>query len=562
MLSAISSAAVGQAPVVLPVAGEITRVQDSAWVRPDDGSLERPADVLAAEGFQPIDALEASPEGPAWLRIPLQAPEHHAGSWKITVKRRYFRELELFVPTADGAFQRYSNSLAEYQPVELSAWFMVYPLTLAPGQRAELVLRAETLQGPLSPLDISIQTEAEYLGERATAMWAFGLYFGAVIALVFYNLVLYLNLRTPGHRMYVLAMTAVLLFMGMDAGLLQNLLPEALRERELMITVTLSCLMMAATIRFFQVFSGSAERIPRISTVLTVVALAFLVLAGITAFAPLGAAALFGPLAQLMTSIMVFVLIAAAALAGWRGSNAAWIFLAGWSAFLIGGFVRSLIGVEAIPRTEIAEYALYVGSVLEAMILALGLSYRVGQLREQRIRAEHEQHRAMTLANQDALTGAYNRRFFENYLDTLLEDQRRSNSESALLFLDIDWFKQINDTHGHEAGDVMLRSLTRRCLRELREGDVLCRLGGDEFAVVLRSLSGRAAVDVARRIHRSVTDAPVHYDGQPLALKISIGVLARFEPGMSRSDVLRQADQALYAAKQQGRNRVACSSSQ
>jgi len=552
-----ASPALGQAPVVLPISGEITRLQDAAWIRVDDGSLERPSEVLAAGGFQPMAALQPPPSGAVWMRVPVRAPEKSAGPWKLTIKRRYFRKLELFVPNADGGYERYSNSMAEYHPVELSAWFMVYPLALAPGQRADLLVRAETLQGPLSPLDISVQTESEYLGERANAMWAFGLYFGAVVALIFYNLVLYLNLRTPGHRMYVLAMTAVLLFMGMDAGLLQELLPVFLRERELLITVMLSCLMMAATIRFFQVFAGASERVPRINKGLSLVVVLFLVVAGTSAVAPLEATAWLGPLTQLMTSLMIFVLIGVAALTGWRGSNPAWIFLAGWSAFLLGGFIRSLIGVEAIARTPVAEYSLYVGSVLEAMILALGLSYRVGQLREQRIRAEFEQHRAMTLANQDALTGAYNRRFFENYLETLLEDQPGAQSESALLLLDIDWFKQTNDTHGHEAGDMMLRSLTRRCLRELREGDVLCRLGGDEFAIVLRSASGRAAMEAARRIHHAVTGAPVQYDGEELALTMSIGVLDHLRPGMSRSDALRKADQALYSAKEQGRNRVA-----
>jgi two-component system cell cycle response regulator len=199
--------------------------------------------------------------------------------------------------------------------------------------------------------------------------------------------------------------------------------------------------------------------------------------------------------------------------------------------------------------------------MLEAMILALGLSYRVGQLREQRIRAENEQHRAMTLANQDALTGAYNRRFFENYLKAMIEETRGQDVEGALLLIDIDFFKQINDTHGHEAGDMMLRSLTRRCLRELRDGDVLCRLGGDEFAVVLRSLSGSAAVEVARRIHRSVSDRPVHYDGMQIDLSISVGVLQNLEPRMTRSEALRQADQALYRAKEQGRNRVSAETS-
>lgn len=553
-----ASGVVAQQEVVLPASGEATRLQESAHVLEHHESLDSIHAVLESDRFRPMEEFGLdTPIGDAvWLRIPVQAPENSSGPWKLKVKRRFFREFELYLPGTDGTRNRHSNSLAEYQPVSLSAWHMVYPLEIPAGERTELVIRVHTLQGTLGPLDISVQSESDHLLDRSTAMWAFGLYFGAVIALIFYNLVLYLNLRTPGHRMYVVAMTTVLLFMGMDSGLIQHLLPAALRERELLIAVTLNCLMMAATIRFFQVFASADEHIPRFSKGLSVLALVFLALAAVTAIAPLGAAVTLAPVVQLLTTLTVVILITAAIMTGRRGSSAAWVFLAAWGAFLGGGVIRSLIGVEVVPRTPITEYAVYVGSVLEAMILALGLSYRVGQLREQRIRAEHEQHRAMTLANQDSLTGAYNRRFFESYLNAILDDAGRGEIEGALLLIDIDYFKEVNDTYGHEAGDVMLRSLTRRCLRELRDGDVLCRLGGDEFAIVLRSLSGRAAVEVARRIHRAVVDRPVNYDGEEIDLSISIGVLAEFEPGIGRSGALRRADQALYAAKDQGRNQV------
>lgn len=558
LLLLLALPAPAQPDLVLPVSGEVTSVQEAALFLQDDGSLDSPQDVMVATGFRPLVdvARDARPEGSVWLRIPVEAPGADPVNWKIKVKRRYFRELELFVPDGDGSYARYSNSVAEYQPVDLSARSLVYALSLEPGQRAELILRVETLQGSLSPLDISIQSETDFLADRSTSMWAFGLYFGAVIALVFYNLVLYLNLRTPGHRMYVLAMTSVLLFMGMDSGLLQGLLPESLRERELLIVIVLSCLMMAATIRFFQVFAGAPDHIPRLSRFLTAIALVFLALAAASLVAPPSAAALLGTVSQLLTSANVFLLIGAAILAGVRGSGASWIFLAAWGAFLMGGFVRSLIGIEAVPRTPVTEYAVYVGSVLEAMILALGLSYRVGQLREQRIQAEYEQHRAMTLANQDALTGTYNRRFFENYMTAILEERGRGDAQGALLLLDIDYFKDVNDTHGHEAGDAILRSLTRRCLRELRDGDVLCRLGGDEFAIVLRSLSGSGAIEVARRIHAAVSGRPVDYDGSQIDLSISMGVLSSLAQDIGRAEALRQADQALYAAKEAGRNRV------
>ena len=165
-----------QSPVALPMDGKTLRLQDAALVRVDDGTLRSAADVLAADGFRPIGEFETPPEGRVWLRIPLQAAASDGGSWVLEVKRRYFRVLELYVPTPGGGHERYSNGLADYRPTEILAWHLIYPLELAPGQRAELLIRAETLQGSLGPLDGSVQSETGYLADRSTAMWAFDHY--------------------------------------------------------------------------------------------------------------------------------------------------------------------------------------------------------------------------------------------------------------------------------------------------------------------------------------------------------------------------------------------------
>ena len=152
----------------------------------------------------------------------------------------------------------------------------------------------------------------------------------------------------------------------------------------------------------------------------------------------------------------------------------------------------------------------------------------------------------------DALTGLYNHRRFHELLRDTVEGARAGDDEVALLFCDVDRFKQFNDRHGHLAGDDLLRRVSRILASTVRRGDVAARYGGDEFCVLLRDATMATALDVAERIREQVADLWV---GQDRATTISIGV-AILNGHRDAEDLLEQADKAMYAAKQGGRDRV------
>jgi diguanylate cyclase (GGDEF)-like protein len=152
----------------------------------------------------------------------------------------------------------------------------------------------------------------------------------------------------------------------------------------------------------------------------------------------------------------------------------------------------------------------------------------------------------------DALTGLYNHRRFHELLHDTVEGARVGDHEIALLFCDIDRFKQLNDRHGHLAGDDVLRRVSRILAACVRRGDVAARYGGDEFCVLLRDTETAAAMEVAERIREQVAGLWV---GQDRAPTISIGV-AVLNGHRDAEDLLEQADKAMYAAKQAGRDRV------
>ena len=163
-------------------------------------------------------------------------------------------------------------------------------------------------------------------------------------------------------------------------------------------------------------------------------------------------------------------------------------------------------------------------------------------------------HRLRHQASHDPLTDLYNRSEFENrveqYLHALVEDEHH-----AMLYLDLDQFKLINDTSGHSAGDALLRQIAQLLRSAVRESDVVARLGGDEFAVFLPHCSMERAADVAEKLRRLISDFSFTWEETLFKIGVSIGVVPVNEPGLTSRELFAAADLACYAAKDLGRNR-------
>ena len=160
------------------------------------------------------------------------------------------------------------------------------------------------------------------------------------------------------------------------------------------------------------------------------------------------------------------------------------------------------------------------------------------------------------LAIHDPLTGVLNRRGFSEIAEREINVANRFDHELSIMFLDLDRFKEINDTHGHAVGDQILVGLATRCKNILRSVDVICRYGGEEFVILLLESDLQAAMEIARRINNVVKLYPFHTDAGPINVSVSVGV-AEYENHMNTIDVLiNNADMALYKAKSSGRDRV------
>jgi diguanylate cyclase (GGDEF)-like protein len=198
---------------------------------------------------------------------------------------------------------------------------------------------------------------------------------------------------------------------------------------------------------------------------------------------------------------------------------------------------------NAPPDAQIESTKQFTTAMARHIALALANLKLSEKLRNQSIR--------------DALTGLFNRRYMEESLERELRRAVRNNQPVALLMIDIDHFKQFNDTFGHQAGDTLLRAFGNFLKQRTRGQDVACRYGGEEFVLILSDAAIEGACQRAEILRKELTELMVQHAGQPLAaISISIGVAACPKHGTTAEELVRAADQALYHAKVDGRDRV------
>jgi two-component system cell cycle response regulator len=180
--------------------------------------------------------------------------------------------------------------------------------------------------------------------------------------------------------------------------------------------------------------------------------------------------------------------------------------------------------------------------------------------------------RTLELGYQDGLTNAYNRRYFDERLKHEVDRCSRKKSDLVCLFIDIDFFKQVNDKHGHQVGDAVLVRLVALMREQVRSSDIVARYGGEEFAIILPETGIQLAHEVAERIRSQVEEQKLIFDDNTLGITVSIGLASlsqiKYHMEKDKTDrldeiadsldqlLLRKADEALYQAKQTGRNQV------
>lgn len=208
-----------------------------------------------------------------------------------------------------------------------------------------------------------------------------------------------------------------------------------------------------------------------------------------------------------------------------------------------------------LERATIASVLVLAMMLIAVAVSSFAVAIRGWLTRQQRRQQREARHRY--LSYHDPLTGLPNRRYFKECFGGALALARRHHHDTAVMMVDVDHFKQLNDTQGHAVGDQVLVHLAAALQEDLRQSDLPARLGGEEFGILLPETARQEAVKIAERVRQRVVECPLRVQGIRLPVTVSIGVAA-VHGHVDPEVLLERADRALYRAKEQGRNRVVC----
>jgi len=488
--------------------------------------------------------------------------------------------IDLFVRYRDGrVVHQASGDTLPFSSRSVAYRHPNFWIELPVGEPVDLLVRVKSESSMQVPL--VLYTPTAFTEMANNAQLGMGLYYGILLALFFYNLILWLSLRDPSYFWYMFHVAGFGLVLFCLNGLaFEYFWPNSAWLQDKSVPVSI-CISQIGMQQFARVFLGLRERW-RLGDIGCTIMIAFFLLWGLASMllpyriaTPTASAAVLPSVAWI--AVVTFVTLR-------RGYRPAALFLLAWGVFLLGTATFTLVAFGVLPKMFITEYGVQIGSAMEMILLSFALAYRYAALRSENERIVHDakQHLEHSVSmrtgelssaleelaevnsrlresnRRDALTGTFNRRWFMAEFERLLVDAREDQRPLGLLMIDIDYFKRINDTHGHMVGDECLRQVARNMQAQLQRHDALvARFGGEEFVVALRDLDQVESMQVAQALCVSIAASPCACGDLRLPLTLSIGAysIPAHEP-VSPDEAIRRADAALYDAKDAGRNCV------
>lgn len=523
-----------------------------------------------------------------WVRFRLKNSGTATLSRYLEFRSLFADQLILYHPSQPNQYQkiRSGRMVPPPQRPHLSRNF-VFPLTVPPGTNDFYYLYVESADTLTIPLYLHTDKGLQRT-ELASRSWL-AFYQGLIATMTLFSLFLLVTLR---DRLYGYYIGVIVLHQGLFFTLFNGLgyqyfgLEDPWWTREAMsVFVSLSMWMI---MQFGRVLLATRQEQPRLDRVIVLIQYAALAIAVLSLFVDYSVSIRLANPHGAMTATVMWVV-------GWnslrKGNPAARYFLIAWSTLIVGGLAYSLKAWGVVPSNLFTEHSWQIGAAIEAIFLSLAIADRINTESRQRIRHQQEaqlaQARALEmqrkandmleqrvkerteelreanrklqqLSDTDQLTSLSNRRSLDRFLNHTIARARIDRKSIAVLMIDVDHFKPVNDTHGHQVGDDSLREIAGRIQNSSRwPADMVARYGGEEFCVVLPNTDRESAMAVAQRMRESVASEPITTRIGLLKLTVSLGVYAAVPTENDSADsFLEQADRALYQSKKEGRNRV------
>lgn len=524
-----------------------------------------------------------------WLALDLDVAAGARPDWLLEIDYPSLDLAEVFVPSAEGGYRRQSASDRQaFASRPFAHRNFVFPIMLQPGKANTVYLRIQSEGSLTVPLTLW-QPQAPH--ERDQKSYAIlSLYYGLLLGLLAYNLLLWLSTRDVLFLYYV-AFVACMAVAQVSLNGVGNqfLWPDWPAWGNAALPAGNAATGLFGVL-FMRRFLDTRRDFPRLDRGLLVMAAVFL-LATLSPMIDYRFAAILTTVSGLCFSVLA---VGGAWYCMLKGHPGARWFVLAYTLLFLGVGILTLRNFGWVPTNGFTTYAMQIGSALEMLLLSFALADRMNVLRRENERASaealeakqtlvealerseqelerrvEERTRDLEKANEelrqkeeelqylvqhDALTGLANRSLLEDRLTQAIMRARRNGHAVAVLMADLDGFKEVNDTHGHEVGDQMLKAIATRLRACVRESDTVARIGGDEFVIVLDELQElEDSTRVAQKLVE-VSSWPVHLQDQPLKVSISVGIACFPRDATELPSLIKLADDTMYQAKSAGRN--------
>lgn len=483
-----------------------------------------------------------------WFRIPLDNQTRQQMALNVHLPHAYHVRSVAFYQERDG--QLVHSDLLDLENVGASKLMFrgsaVYPITLPAHSSTTLYVRSDAYSHQWFALEIFDQEHSR----RALVGVSndIALLVGMMIALVFYNLLLYLATSKIENIYYSCYLISGLLWIALSYGLVASLF-DVYGHEVFMLNISLITMPIFLLLFMMAIFE-TRQHYPIEHRFLQAVLIPLCAMFVWGLFDISGALKPASSMALIMMTVTLSVCVSLLR----KGHPLAKYFLVGHCLFVIFNALAVLFYKGLIEPSYLASHGTGLGIMLEALMLAFIISHRIKILED--IRASQEELKEQ--ASTDPLTRLHNRRYFSSEADFLLALCREQKRPMAVMIADIDHFKRVNDTWGHPVGDKVIVRIAQTLKSCCRSRDLLARFGGEEFVILLPDADLRQAALCAERIRATVAKTAFQMvDGETAHVSMSIGVALVDVEQDSIQSALDRADQALYAAKQDGRNRVA-----
>ncbi|NEW08157.1 GGDEF domain-containing protein [Paenibacillus sp. SYP-B3998] len=470
--------------------------------------------------------------------------------WLLEIAYPPLDSINLYVMDGSNVVvQKHTGDDTPFPYREMNNRKLVFKIHAEQDQPLTLYMRFQTQGAMVMPLNLILPVH--YAEKEQASYLLLGGFYGIMLIMTVYNCYLAFSFRAKAYLYFALYCASVFLFFATMNGIsFQFIWPYQVEwnNRAVIIFMCLSDIAALLFSRNFLPIKSISTRLNGLYNLFIIFELSNILLLVLDYSLGLEVA---------MIKFVFFHLLML--IPGIRSTQAGFkparYYLLGWGIFMLGAMLTTLAEIGWTPMDRWRIYGSQIGSTLEALIMSWGLANRIHLMRKEKDLAIEQMEESRKLADSDFLTGLYNRRYIMKTFSSVLG--RSSQNTMAFLMMDVDHFKRINDTYGHDIGDSVLQKIAALLQQCFRSNDVIGRLGGEEFIVLMPDTNIQQAHQAAEYVLNSIRSYPFEAAGQRMNCTVSIGITVW--KGTDEDDIhqaLRRSDEALYEAKKLGRNRI------